>query len=77
MRDERLAGAARLALVGRRGEAEGARDEIDSDVPALRRELGEEALEELLVPLTRIDRCHFFSVLRHFRAEPLREERPL
>ena len=33
MRDERLAGAALLALVGGGGEAEGARDELDVDVP--------------------------------------------
>ena len=68
MRDERLAGAALLAFVRGGGEAEGARDELDADVAALRGELGEQALEELLVPLTCLDRCHFFSVLRHLSA---------
>ena len=78
MRDERLARAALLALVRRGGETEGARDELDSGRARCRSgELGEQALEELLMPLSGLDCCHVFSVLRPFRAVPPREERPL
>ncbi len=70
VRDERLARAALLPFVGGGGETEGARDELDSGVVApyssLGGQLGEEALEELLAPLTCLYRCHFLSVLRHF-----------
>ena len=66
MRNERLAGATPLALVCGCGKAEGARDELDVDVCALGGELGEQAFEELLVPLTCFQRRHCLSVLRGF-----------
>ena len=66
--DERLARAALLALVGSGGEPEGARDELDIDVPPLRGELGEQRFQELLVPLACRNRCHCLSVLAGFRA---------
>ena len=68
MRDEGLARAPLLALVRRRCEAEGARDELDVDVRALRGELGEQPLEELLVPLACLQRRHRLSVLAGFGA---------
>ena len=70
MRDERLARAALLALVGSSREAEGARDELDVDLRVLRGELGEQPFEELLVPLACLQRRHYLSVLPGFGANP-------
>ena len=69
MRDERLARAALLALVGRGGEAKRARDELDVDVRALRGELGEQPFEELLVPLACLPASSLSQCTRGFRDE--------
>ena len=66
MRDERLARAALLALVGGCGKAKGAGNELDVDVCTLCGKLGEQGFEELFVPLTCLQRRHCLSVLRGF-----------
>jgi hypothetical protein len=77
MRDEGLARPSLLSLVRRRGETEGARDELDVEIRAVRGELGEQPLEELLVLLARLQRRDCLSVLGRFWRESVREERPL
>ena len=66
MRDERLTGAALLALVRGCGEAKGARDELDVDVCTLCGKLGEQRFEKLFMPLTCLQRRHYLSVLPGF-----------
>src|SRR5207244_11213968 len=73
----RLAGAALLALVGGSGEAEGAGDELDVDIGVVSSELGQQPLEELLVPLACLQGGHEFSVLPGLPGEPPWKERPL
>ena len=63
MVDELLARAALLAVVRLGGELEGAQDQIPVDVRVVRGHLGEQLLDEVLVPLERIEDGHLLSVL--------------
>ena len=64
MLDERRARAPLLALVRRRREREGARDELAVDCAAGFLDLCEQLVEKTLVLLTCLDRRHRLSVLR-------------
>ena len=63
MLDERRAGAARLSLVRGRREMERPRDEIAVDGAPVRPDLGEQLVEETLVPFACLQRRHLPSVL--------------
>ena len=56
--DERLTGAALLPLVCSRREVEGSREQLVVDVRVVRRDLGEQLLEEVFVSFGGIDQGH-------------------
>src|SRR5215212_4965207 len=66
MVDEVLAGAALLALVRRRGETEGAGEQVAVDVAVVGSDALDQLVDELLVPFSRLDDRHEKSVLPPF-----------
>ena len=68
--DEVLAGAPLLPLVRVRREEKGAPEELAVDVRVVGRDLGEQLVDEALIPLVKLDYCHGFSVLRAFPLLP-------
>jgi hypothetical protein len=77
MVDERLAGAARLALVRGRGEVERPREELLVDAGVVRLDGRNQLIDEVLVMTFGVDDSHEFSVLRPPADESPPQEWPL
>jgi len=74
MVDELLARAALLTVVRLGGELEGTANQIPIDLRVVGRHVGEQLLDEVLVPLKGVDNGHLLSVLS---ARALTDESPL